>query len=539
MLNRIFGSVNSSPASGSTIQKQQRRDSADVRQELLHKTISEIRGISVEQVEQQTSPTKTPIIASKAKLTKRASSSSRQTQESESDSGFESENSSVVSEKKSKNTMNTLLRDFGLEAYIASFKEAGFNTPMKIAGMTGADVDVIKMKLIHKKKLTKLINHLSENPPKPQAGDDESESESGYSSSEENSSMERTPSLERRVSAKSDSDSDYGYMGENKAKKNTSSQNTQVNSQKMVSPVSEYSSEGEASSASSSSSGSRSRSLSESSSMSEMSEMADSQVSSRRSSRNTSPMPRNKQSPSPMRNTDQMPASFSRNDSAAKKLFGSVEPIPRPAPVAKKPNPPAPAYIPPPKPPPPKADIHKLSNMIAAAEEHSQVLVSTITVQTQLLDQEKAKLLAAQKGLQSALTASSSAGASLSSALDKSNKRLESDRIEMTMLADTKFELTDEVEALVDEEADLDDQLAVDEESLEAKSDEIADLLSQNQDISEEKEALKALIEETKKKLIAKKYLERVAKRQERVVKASHQPAPKSKYANVRYTMAK
>jgi chromosome segregation ATPase len=180
-----------------------------------------------------------------------------------------------------------------------------------------------------------------------------------------------------------------------------------------------------------------------------------------------------------------------------------------------------------------------VSSLIAAAEEHYQVLVSTITIQTQLLDAEKAKLAQEQKALKAALMGSASAAGTLDSAMTKLNKRLEADRIEMSMLADTKYELTESVENLQDENQDLDDQLEVDEESLSAKSDEIADLLSRNQDITEEKESLKALIAETQKKLAAKKYLERVAKRQERVVKASYQPAPETKYSNVRYTMAK
>jgi DNA-binding MarR family transcriptional regulator len=47
-----------------------------------------------------------------------------------------------------------------------------------------------------------------------------------------------------------------------------------------------------------------------------------------------------------------------------------------------------------------------------------------------------------------------------------------------------------------------------------------------------------SLIEDTKKKLEQKKYLERVAKRQERVLKASYTATGQTKYANVRYTMA-
>ena len=44
--------------------------------------------------------------------------------------------------------------------------------PSQVAAMTERDVDGLQqMKLIHKKKLTKLLKFLSENPPKPEVSE--------------------------------------------------------------------------------------------------------------------------------------------------------------------------------------------------------------------------------------------------------------------------------------------------------------------------------------------------------------------------------
>lgn len=67
--------------------------------------------------------------------------------------------------------MDQLLREFGLDPYAGMLCEAGFDTPLKVARMTDADIGGMKMKLIHKKKLTKVLAFLAENPPKPESGD--------------------------------------------------------------------------------------------------------------------------------------------------------------------------------------------------------------------------------------------------------------------------------------------------------------------------------------------------------------------------------
>ena len=95
------------------------------------------------------------------------------------------------------------------------------------------------------------------------------------------------------------------------------------------------------------------------------------------------------------------------------------------------------------------------------------------------------------------------------------------------------------VEALVEEDEDLDDQLAIDADSLAAKGDDITGLLQKNEEVTAEREALAALIAETRRKLEEKKYRARIAARQERVCKASHMHGGSTKYSAVRYTMYK
>lgn len=205
-------------------------------------------------------------------------------------------------------------------------------------------------------------------------------------------------------------------------------------------------------------------------------------------------------------------------------------------------------------------DKHRVSDLIAAAEDHVRVLVSAIAEQSQLLDKEKLKLVAEQEILQEALQGNSSTTNVLDSEVAKVDKRLRADRVERDYLKEAENELKEKVKALKEEVSncsltllypplylpcfcsqneDLDDQLEVDTESFEAKDEEMEDLLHQQADIKEEKEALLSLIQETKKKLESKQYLARVAKRQERVAKASHTATTKTKYANVRYTMTK
>lgn len=109
----------------------------------------------------------------------------------------------------------------------------------------------------------------------------------------------------------------------------------------------------------------------------------------------------------------------------------------------------------------------------------------------------------------------------------------------MSHVSLTSTLISNATSTLSQQNEDLDDQLEVDMECFEAKEEEMEDLLHQQADIKEEKEALLSLIEETKKKLESQQYLARVAKRQERVAKASHPVIGKTKYANTRYTMTK
>jgi hypothetical protein len=89
-----------------------------------------------------------------------------------------------------------------------------------------------------------------------------------------------------------------------------------------------------------------------------------------------------------------------------------------------------------------------VSTLIAAAEEHARVLVSTIAVQTQLLEKEKAKLKIEEELLQAALQGNSSTNMTLDSNLVKVDKRLAADRIERDMLKEAQGELMDAVRSL-------------------------------------------------------------------------------------------
>jgi hypothetical protein len=146
MLGRLFGRLEAftkrSPDKSETV-RAQRRDSIKKREELLKRTISEIRGTTIEEVTNKstTSKKKYPSLESSDS---ESDSSSDSDSESSSDSDSRSESVSVKqdyskpSNSKNQNTMEPLLREFGLEAYASAFRECGFDTPVKVSYIIGS-----------------------------------------------------------------------------------------------------------------------------------------------------------------------------------------------------------------------------------------------------------------------------------------------------------------------------------------------------------------------------------------------------------------
>jgi hypothetical protein len=181
-----------------------------------------------------------------------------------------------------------------------------------------------------------------------------------------------------------------------------------------------------------------------------------------------------------------------------------------------------------------------VSALLEAEEEKEHLLVASTVMKTKELDSFRFKLAAAQASLKAAQELNASKGASGVATLAKLDVHLAADVAETTMLAEKEARAKASVTDLNEQDEDLDDQLELDKDSLEAKSQEVGAFLRKNEEIEAEKRALLQLIEDTKQKLEVKKWGLSVARRHMRVSKASFgMDKGPTKYSNVRSTLYK
>jgi len=392
--------------------------------------------------------------------------------------------------------MDSLLQDFGLELYTSNFKNTGFDTPFKISTMSPADCDNLKMKLIHKKKLSKMLTFLSENPPKPDASeaeeDDDASVGSAYSSSASSyASSSSSSSASSRASTLSLHSSHV--MAEESPPPPPPPPRASSPRARTV-PVKSIEEEQSEESSSESSS--------------EYSSSAASSFSSEYSHRGP-------------------PKQAAPKQAAAAKAAAKAAKAPRAA------SPPPPPRV------TPRGDRHRVSALLAAAEARHSLVVSAISVKTKELEATKAEALRCVALLEETRKTNAETEALLRAKLLKVAVSLEANLTQSKHLASKAEQLRNQVADLEEQDEDLEDQLAIDKESLDTKSQDIADLIQKNDRIKAEKEALAELMEATQRKLVEKKRRHDVAKRQERVCKASHEKKPPNKYSDVRYTMYK
>mmetsp|Transcript_28657 Transcript_28657/g.48423 ORF Transcript_28657/g.48423 Transcript_28657/m.48423 type:complete len:440 (-) Transcript_28657:169-1488(-) len=439
--------------------------------------------------------------------------------------------------------MDQLLRDFGLDAYADNFRELGLNTPLKISAMTSDDTDGLKMKIIHKKKLTKMLNFLSETPPIAEAedknlppisdddegGGDEEGDEEERGSDSDLSSQTSSRRGESPLSSGSDGrNSNFmSYMGAGASTSNlpvVKAKKEERKKQKQASFAVPSNADVDGGSSTGSSPQSDRGSSSGGPKMPKSATMA--LFSGQKQSQRAEPEYEESESDAYDEEESGYDAGGHYDEDEDEEKGDSefyVAPVQEPEFVRT-----------------PKSQVHAVSAMLAEAEQKEHELVGTTVMKTKELDRARAKLKAAKAALAVVVEANAAEEARWEAATARLDVHLASDVAETTLLAEKEARVKHSVTDLNEQDEDLDDQLELDKDSLEAKGEEIVAFLHKNEDIEDEKLALTRLIAETKEKLAVKRWGLGVAKRQERVSKASHglDKGP-TKYYNVRSTMYK